>query len=152
MCGVGIAAGISATPAITHFGTIPVSTTTSIKEVQFTNCGTGDLSFTGATLTGANGTEFALIGANPPRKLKATESEKFMVVMQPRSGGFKSARLVINHDQGNSFADLDGTGEGAVDNKERETYYACSTGRGFGCGVGLWPILIALLALRRRRR
>jgi hypothetical protein len=146
--GIGIAAGMSAIPEMVHFGTIPLGTTTSIKEVQFTNCGTKDLNFTGATLIGDNAAEFALIGTNPSRLIKKTESEKFMIVMQPRSGGFKSARLLITHEEGSTFADLDGTGDGATDNKDRETYYACSTGR----GGALWPLLIALLALRRRRR
>jgi hypothetical protein len=146
--GIGLAAGIAATPDVIHFGTAPTGSTTSIKEVQFTNCGTSDLMFNGAALTGETATEFTLIGANPPRVLEPTESEKFMIVMQPRSGGFKSSRLVINHDQGTTFVDLDGTGDGAGNNKERETYYACSTGG----AAGLSPILIALLALRRRRR
>jgi hypothetical protein len=144
--GIALPGGIAATPDAVHFGVATVGDTTSLKEVQFTNCGSGDLSFTGASVTGVNANQFALISVNPPRVLKPTESEKFTVVMQPKSSGLKSARLAIAHDQGTTFADLDGTGEGI--NKERETYYACSTGR----SAGLWPLLIALLALRRRRR
>jgi hypothetical protein len=147
--GIGLAAGIAATPDVVHFGAAAPGSTTSIKEVQLTNCGTGDLMFTGATISGAQAGEFTLIGANPPRTLMPTESEVFMVVMQPDSGGFKMAQLLIQHSAGSTAVDLDGTGDGtATDDKERETYYACSTGR----GAALWPIALALLALRRRRR
>jgi hypothetical protein len=144
--GVALAEGIAATPSMVHFGAAPTGATTSIKEVQFTNCGTKDLMFNSATITGDNAAEFTLIGANPPHVIKPTESEVFMVVMQPETGGFKTAQLVISHEDGTTVADLDGTGEGAI--KERETYYACSTGR----AVGIAPIALALLLVRRRRR
>ncbi|HEX5061412.1 MAG TPA: choice-of-anchor D domain-containing protein [Kofleriaceae bacterium] len=145
--GTGLASGIAATPDLVHFGTAAAGTTTSIKEVQFTNCGTSDLMFNGAALAGRDHGEFTIIGANPPRVLHPTESEIIMVVMQPESPGEKQAQLVISHDQGTTPVDLDGTGEGGA-NKERETYYACSTGR----SGSLWLIALALLALRRRRR
>lgn len=145
--GIGLAAGIAATPDVVHFGEAAVKTTTSIKEVQFTNCGTGDLAFSRAYITGPNALEFTLIGTHPAKTLKPTESETFMVVMQPDSNGLKTAKLMIEHDQGVTTADLDGTAEGGSE-KERETYYACSTGR----GAALWPIALALLVLRRRRR
>jgi hypothetical protein len=145
--GTSLAEGIAATPNVVHFGTIGIGTTTSIKEVQFTNCGQTDLMFMGAAITGASADEFTLIGTNPPRVLAPTQSERFMIIMQPKTAGMKVAQLVIAHDAGSTTADLDGTGEGGG-NKDRETYYACSAGR----GAGLWPLLIALLALRRRRR
>jgi hypothetical protein len=144
--GVALAGGIAATPDVVHFGTTSPGATTAIKEVQLTNCGTTDLMFNRATITGTDAAEFTLIGANPARTLMATESEVFMIVMQPETGGFKSAQLVIEHSAGSTIAELDGTAEGGT-NKERETYYACSTGR----GAALWPIAFALLLLRRRR-
>jgi hypothetical protein len=145
--GISLAAGIAATPEDVHFGVVPVKTTTSIQEVQFTNCGSGDLQFTRAYITGPNALEFTLIGTHPAKTLKPTESETFMVVMQPDSNGVKTAKLMIEHDQGTTTADLDGTAEGGS-LTERETYYACSTGR----SAALWPLALALLALRRRRR
>ncbi|HEY5920747.1 MAG TPA: choice-of-anchor D domain-containing protein [Kofleriaceae bacterium] len=143
-----LAGGIAATPDIVHFGTVMPPQTSSPKMVQLTNCGSGDLMFTGASITGLNAGEFTLIGANPPRSIPPTESEVFMVIMQPDNGGFKTARLVIAHSAGGTNVDLDGTGEGEGNIKDRETYYACSTGR----GAALWPLALALLALRRRRR
>lgn len=146
--GIGIESGIAATPNVVHFGTAPMGTTTSIKQVQLTNCGTSDLMFEKAQIVGTDAADFTLIGANPPRTLAPTESEIFMVVMQPKSPGFKTAQLVLTHDGGTTTADLDGTGEGELDITDRETYYACSTGR----GATAWPLALALLALRRRRR
>ncbi len=146
--GVGLAGGISATPNVVHFGTAMMGTTTSIQEVQLTNCGTTELAFESAQITGMSASEFTLIGANPPRTLAPTESEVFMVVMQPDSPGAKVAQLVLQHSEGTTTADLDGTAEGQVDTKDRETYYACSTGR----GTAAWPIMLALLVATARRR
>jgi hypothetical protein len=145
--GVGVADGIAATPDVVHFGTASLGTTTSIQQIQLTNCGASDLMFNRATITGTDAADFTLIGANPPRNLLPTESEVFMVVMQPETSGFKSASLVIEHSAGTTTAALDGSGEGGSLG-ERETYYACSTGR----GGALWPVAFALLLLRRRRR
>jgi hypothetical protein len=145
--GVALAGGIAATPDLVHFGTASLGTTTSIKQIQLTNCGSSDLMFNRATITGTDAADFTLIGANPPRNLLPTESEVFMVVMQPETSGFKSASLVIEHSAGTTTAALDGSGEGGS-LSDRETYYACSTGR----AGALWPIAFALLLLRRRRR
>lgn len=145
--GIALAPGVAATPDTVHFGTAAAGTTTSIKEVQLTNCGTTDLAFSRAFITGDDAREFTLIGVSPARTLKPTESEVFMVVMQPERSGFKTASLVIEHDRGTTTALLDGTGEGGK-SAERETYYACSTGR----PSAWWPIALAMLALRRRRR
>lgn len=145
--GVALAPGVAATPNTVHFGTAAAGTTTSIKEVQLTNCGTSDLAFSRAFITGDDALEFTLIGVSPARTLKPTESEVFMVVMQPERSGFKTASLVLEHELGTTTALLDGTGEGGK-SSERETYYACSTGR----AAGWWPMALALLALRRRSR
>jgi hypothetical protein len=146
--GIALAGGIAATPDTVHFGVAPAGTTTSVQQVQLTNCGTDDLMFEGAQVTGTNASEFTLIGMNPPRKLKPTESELFMIVMQPRTPGYKTAQLALVHDQGTTLANLDGTAEGGENPKERETYYACSAGR----SGPMWPLAVVLLALRRRRR
>lgn len=146
--GIGLSAGISATPNVVHFGTAAMGTTTSIQEVQLTNCGTTDLAFESAQIIGMSASEFTLIGTNPARTLAPTESETFMVVMQPESPGVKVAQLVLQHSGGTTTADLDGTGDGEVDTKDRETYYACSTGR----GTAAWPIMLALLVVTARRR
>ena len=141
-----LAGGIAATPDHVSFGSVEPGTTTGIKQVQLTNCGTTDLSFTGAHLGGTNPGEFTIIGGNQPRVLHPTESEAFMLVMQPHSNGLKTAQLIIEHSDGMTIADLDGTGfNGAT--KERETYYACSTGK----PAAALPIALALLLLRRRK-
>jgi hypothetical protein len=139
--------GVAATPDAVHFGSVMPGSTTGIKEIQLTNCGTTDLMFNAAHIVGQDPVEFTLIGANPPRTLAPTESERFMVVMQPHSNGAKSAKLVLEHSGGMTTADLDGEGFGGS-SKDRETYYGCASSR----PSSWWPILLALLALRRRRR
>lgn len=146
--GVGLAGGIAATPDLVQFGTVMLGTTTSPKEVQLTNCGTSDLMFNTATIIGDQATEFTLLGSNPSRVLAPTESEVFMLIMQPETAGYKTAQLVLSHSAGTTTVNLDGTGDGATNGKDRETYYACSTGR----GASLWPLALALVLLRRRRK
>jgi hypothetical protein len=145
--GIGLAEGIAATPDIVHFGTTGARTTTSPKEVQLTNCGTADLMFERVSITGDHADEFTLLGAYPAQTLAPTESMNVMVIMQPESPGFKTAQLVLEHSEGTTTAVLDGTGEGG-EPKNRETYYACNA----GSGATAWPIALALLLLRRRRR
>ena len=131
--GVAIDEGVAATPDEVHFGTMAAGMTTAINEVQLTNCSTAELMFDRVYIAGADADEYTLIGANPSRTLAAGESEVFMVVMQPKTNGFKIAQLVAEHAEGKTVVALDGTGEGA-DDKERETYYSCSTGRSSRCG------------------
>ena len=138
--------GIAATPSAVHFGSVMSGSTTSIREVQLSNCSETDLDFQSAALAGLDAGEFTLIGAYPPKTLHPTESQIVMVVMQPRSTGTKTAQLVLTHSAGQTVVDLEGDGLGEA--KDRETYYACSTGR----PSAAWPLLLALLALRRRRR
>jgi MYXO-CTERM domain-containing protein len=74
----------------------------------------------------------------------------FLLVMTPRANGPRSAQIVIEHSAGATTADLDGDGYGGEveGTKDRETYYACSS----TTGRAPWPLALALLALRRRRR
>jgi len=153
--GVVLKAGVAATPDLTHFGTVMMGTTTTGKEIVISNCSQGPLMVTDARIEGADMSEFAIVSpATPAKMLGAGEAMTFLVVMLPHSPGMKAAQLVVEHAQGTTTADLDGTGYGGSDtggDKDRETYYACSAG---GNASGTWPvaILVAVLALRRRRK
>ncbi len=147
-----LAAGISPTPDKVHFGPGMINMTTTGREVTISNCGTGMLSVTGASIAGVDAADFTIASpASPERELAPAESMTFLIVMTPHSVGTKTAQLVVEHSQGTTSADLDGDGYGGVGDgdKDRETYYACSTGGGT---ARAWPIALALLALRRRRR
>ena len=144
--------GVSPTPGLLHFGTDSVGTPSSVQTVTLTNCGTSDLTLTDATLTGSNADEFAIVSpADVHVTIPQTQSAAFLVLMDPKTYGVKTAQLVFSYAGGTSTVDLDGTGVGGVapgGTKDRETYYACST----GTPTGFAPLAFAALLLRRRRR
>ncbi|MGE5181787.1 MAG: choice-of-anchor D domain-containing protein [Acidobacteriota bacterium] len=146
----GLPAGVSPTPAALDFPPTPVDTTSSGQTVVLSNCGSGPIDVQAATIIGPDASEFAIaLPTDPTKTLQIHDSEMFALVMSPHSPGVKNATLVITYDSGSTSVPLDGnagidTGAG----KDRETYYACSTGR----PGAWWPIALALLALRRRRR
>jgi uncharacterized protein (TIGR03382 family) len=150
--GLVLPAGIAASPDVVHFGTVMLDATTTAKEIVISNCSTSSLMITGATIGGVGAGDFAIVSpADPVGTLDAAASTSFLVVMSPHAVGMKSAQLVVTHSQGMTTADLDGTAYTGTDpggTKDRETYYACSAGG----SAGAWPILLALLALRRRRK
>ena len=149
--GTALQAGVGATPNLVHFGAVMTGLISAEQQVVLTNCGTSDLTLTGASFTGTDPGEFQVISPTSfPVTVTKTLSQTFDVVMTPHSVGPKSATLVIAQDSGTTSAIFDGMGIAGSGggNTERETYYACSTGR----STAAWPIGLALLALRRRRR
>jgi MYXO-CTERM domain-containing protein len=146
-----MAGGVAANPDLAHFGAVMAGLVSAEQPVMLTNCGTGDLTVTGTSFTGITPLEFTVLSPTTfPITIPKTESRTFNVAMTPRSVGPKSAMLVIASDQGPTSVLFDGTGIGGSNsgNAQRETYYACSVGG----GSAAWPIGVALLALRRRRR
>jgi len=140
-----------ASPSSVDFGPMKIDSTSSGKQVTFTNCGTGPLDVTSAEIVGPNASEFAIIlPAAIAMTLQPGQSETFTLAMTPRTTGQKSATLDIDYAGGLTGVALQGDGFGSDSGgtKPRETYYACGAGR----PVALWPIALALLALVRRRR
>jgi hypothetical protein len=141
--------GVGATPDKAQFGSIPVTSTTTGREIVFTNCSSGTVVVTGAHVTGPATADFTIVApADPAQSLAQFDQEKFLVVMTPHALGLRSAQLVIDHDGTTSTADLEGTGLGSGGTKDRETYYACTTGH----PSNLAPLALALMLARRRRR
>ena len=142
-------AGVTATPAMLDFGTITENLVAPAQSVQLTNCNAADLQITGAHIEGASPGEFAIVSQDIAGTVAPAASKEVLVVMTPHSAGPKLAVLVIEHGE-NSFVDLVGNGEGGVGNgdDDRVTYYRCNAGG----PVGLAPLALVLLALRRRRR
>lgn len=152
-----LAAGVSPTPDAVHLAGAPVTKPSAFKQVKLTNCGTGPLVVTGSHVDGLNGTDPHDFMATPldvslPKTLGMTESLTFVVQMIPSREGPRTANLVIEHGAGNTTVPLDGNGDPSgtdAGGRDRETYYACSTGRPFGFAlIGL----VLVFALRRRRR
>jgi hypothetical protein len=155
-----ITAGLTPTPGSVSFSSVQVGDMSEGKSVVVANCGADDLVI-GARLSGASPGDFVIESpadfANLQKTLKNGESLTLLVQMTPKTNGDKSAVLLIDHGDGSMPVQvtLDGTGYGGSDAttttpKNRETYYACSTGRPFALvPVGL---VVAWLARRRRRK
>jgi hypothetical protein len=87
-----------------------------------------------------------------------TKSQTIQMEMTPQTSGHKTATLTLLLSSGDSRTlSLDGSGggpppigSGSGSGQDRQTYYACSTGR----PLALVPVglVVAWLARRRRRR
>lgn len=148
---VVLPSGTSPTPDTVHFGIVPTGTPTSGKDIQITNCSGADSTLTGFVFGGDTPDEFKLVTPTTfPITVPSSHSQAFTLQMFPLTVGQKDATFEVDFASGSAVASLDGqaqaaTGGGMV---PRETYYACSTGH----PTAAWPIGLALLALRRRRR
>jgi len=140
--------GITATPTAVDFGTVAVDATTSGYQIVLSNCGTsGQLEVTTAEIRGVNKSSFTIVLPIPiAQTLDVGKGETFVLVMSPHTAGLQTAELVITYSGGEAHVPL--TGQGDEPFTDRKTYYACSVGN----GTAAWPIGLALLALRRRRR
>jgi MYXO-CTERM domain-containing protein len=147
--------GITPTPdPPIHFGTVTTGLFSSEQEVDVTNCSGAALDIRSWHVEGGSPTEFVLSSSQPsiPGMLPSTQTIKLHLVMAPTSNGPKTGMFMLDYADGTHTSILvDGTGMGSDtggSGSERETYYACSTGR----PGAAWPIGLVLLALRRRRR
>jgi hypothetical protein len=149
-----LAGGIAPTPGMVHFGPNSVGTPSPAKTVTLTNCGSADLMLGDASFMGSNADEFAIVSpADVHVTITQSQSQDFLVVMNPKTVGSKTAQLVFTYPGGSQMVSLDGMGYGGggggsnTSNVDRETYYACSV----GTPGGLMPLAFAGLLLRRRR-
>jgi MYXO-CTERM domain-containing protein len=152
----GLPAGITGTPATIELGSRPINTTTIGKEVHLTNCSDATITYRNARIEGADPLDFAIVAEPPLPTIVPVAHASWLIVLQAHSAGLKQATFVVDHDGGTASFALQGEG---IDTSappppppivaaERGSYYACATGG----PSALWPIAVALLALRRRRR
>jgi len=143
-------AGVTPTPSVVQFGTWMLGVASSLKKVQLTNCGTGPLTIQSASIDGSP--EFQVKNDPPIMNSVVDPGMSFEIdlILVPTSVGAKTAHLVLETDAGQQLVELDGAGTGGTGDggKDRESYYACSAGR----ALGLVPLALVLLLLRRRRR
>lgn len=148
---LGLAAGVSATPATVDLGTVSVGTTSTAQTITLTNCDPTPLTLQTVEITGANQDDFAIVTAPTNLAVESGKAATYTVVTAPNNGGPLTATLRIQHDRGIVEVPLFGAGTGRGDDPtpEDSTYYSCSTGG----ARGGWPVaLMALLVIRRRRR
>jgi MYXO-CTERM domain-containing protein len=156
---VAAASGVTATPNMLAFPTIPINMTSPTQTFVLTNCGTSPLMITDHPITDLTtnqaSADFAIKDPpDPIGQIDPAGSMTFTITMTPQTIGAKTALLSLVHGDGTSTpvmltgAGISDSGSGSGGKKNRHTYYACDAGR----PGGFAPIALALLALRRRRK
>lgn len=147
-----LAGGVAPDKDVIHFGPNDVGKPSPVQMVTLTNCGASDITLVDVGFAGSNADEFAVVSpADVHVTIPKTKSQQFLILMNPKTVGAKTAQLDFGYPGGPSLVALDGTGIGSGDTggtKDRETYYACSV----GSPGGLIPLAAVGLLLRRRRR
>lgn len=149
----GLAEGVNGSPAELDLGGVPVGSNTIGQTITITNCTTDPVALTNARIEGLDAGEFSIVDFPETPDVASTKNAEFLIIASPDSIGAKEALFKVDHPGGTVTVNLlgDGIGEDpggdddAVDG--RPSYYACSTGH----ASHAWPLLLALLALRRRR-
>jgi hypothetical protein len=149
----GLAEGVNGSPAELDLGGVPVGSNTIGQSVTVTNCTTETVALTNARIEGADASQFTIVDFPETPDVAATSNAEFLIIASPDSVGAKEAMFKVDHPGGTVTINLlgDGIGDdpgvGDDTGSGRPSYYACSTGH----ASAAWPLLLALLALRRRR-
>lgn len=150
----GLAEGVNGSPAELDLGSVPVGSNTVGQTITITNCTTESVPLSNARIEGADATQFSIVDFPDSLDVAGTQNAEFLVIASPDSVGAKEARFLVDHPGGTITINLigDGLGDAPGGDDEgddgRPSYYACSTGD----ATHTWPLLFALLLLRRRRR
>jgi MYXO-CTERM domain-containing protein len=140
------AGGVTATPDSLDLGSLEINTTAIGKEIHLSNCSASPIEYSNARIEGRDASDFAIVAAPSAPMIAPSGLVSWLVVLQAHSPGPKQATFSVDFDSGTESVDLLGEGLPVAD-PPRGSYYACSTGQ----PTALWPIALALLALRRRR-
>lgn len=151
-------AGVTATPAMLDFGSAPLLATTLGQSVHVSNCNTTATTWSNARIEGPDASEFAIVAPPDDSMIPSTASVNWLIVLTSHTVGEKSATFAVDTDDGSTVSVPlvgdglgDGMGGGGGDDTTtpgKSSYYSCSVGG----GMAAWPIGLAFLVLRRRRR
>ncbi len=150
----GLAEGVNGSPAELDLGGVPVGSNTVGQTVTITNCTTDSVALSNARIEGLDAAEFSIVDFPATMDVATTQNAEFLVIASPDSVGAKEALFKVDHPGGTITINLLGDGLGDTPGGDdegddgRPSYYACSTGH----AAQAWPLLLALLALGRRRR
>jgi hypothetical protein len=149
----GLPPGVTPTPAMVDLGTVAVQTTSLGQAITLSNCGASAVTIADAIITGDQAADFTIVQSPTSTMVAANASATWLVVMNAQTVGEKDAMFEIDYDGGSAIVPLTAVAydpsavDGSDGGSDKSSYYACSTGH----GASLWPIGLALLALRRRR-
>lgn len=145
----GLPDGVTATPELLDLGSLPLDMTTIGQEAHLSNCGTAPITFSNPRIEGPSADEFAIVQQPSSPTIAPGTTASWLIILRAESVGPKLATFSVDHDGGTSSVPLEGEGLGdTLGGPDRGSYYACSTGR----ASSLWPLALAALLLRRRRR
>ena len=114
LTGNGVQAAANVTPASTSFGNEPVSTSSATKDITLKNTGSGTLTYSNTTVTGANPGDFSVGDSNcasivflAPNGGSCTITVQFV----PTAVGHRSATIVVhdNAPSGTQTVNVSGT-------------------------------------------
>jgi len=147
---IGLPAGVTPTPASVDLGTVSVGATSTGQMVTLTNCSDAALTLNETLIVGPNQDDFEIAVPPTTATVEPGASAVYLIVTHPNNAGALTATLQIRYAGGMAEVPLVGTGTGDDPNRiiEPSTYYSCSA----GTGRSAWPLGVALLLLRRRKR
>lgn len=144
---VALGDGVTGTPETLDLGQYPLEMTTIGQEIAVANCTDGTANLANARIEGVDAASFAIVQQPTTSALAASGVAKWLVVFTPRTIGMKTATFSVDYEGGTTSVALLGEGIGGLLGGPKG-YYACSAAG----ASALWPIGLALLFLRRRRR
>ena len=145
---IALGEGVAGTPEILDLGSQPLDQTTIGQEVAVSNCTMTPTMVANARIEGLDAASFAIVQQPTSATLAPNAVGKWLVVFTPRTSGVKEATFSVDHDGGTASIALIGEGLGPFGGDGPKGYYACNAGG----ASALWPLLIALFAIRRRSR
>jgi uncharacterized protein (TIGR03382 family) len=145
---IALGEGVTGTPDVLDLGQHPIDMTTIGQEIAVANCTTSTANLANPRIEGLDAASFAIVQQPTTSALAANGVAKWLVVFAPRTVGDKMATFSVDYEGGTTSVTLIGEGIGALVGGGPKGYYACSAAG----ASALWPIGLALLMLRRRRR
>ncbi len=150
-------AGVSPSPMMIDFGSVPAMSTTIGQSVHLSNCSTTAANFTNARIEGADASEFAIVAQPETSTIGPNGNASWLVVLTTKTAGLKHAEFMVDYEGGTAIVALDGEGLGddVIDEPggpiDEISYYSCSAAGGSTSRA--WPLVLVLgIVLRRRRR
>lgn len=151
---LGLTEGVNGPPMVDLGGNL-INMTSLGQHVQISNCTSAPVTITSVNISGTDAADFAVVDQPMDLTIMPAESISWLVVLDPHSGGDKSAEFNAIFDGGTTVVPL--IGEGLTDmlpsqdaGTNKSSYYACNV----GSPSALFPIALAVggLFVRRRRR
>jgi hypothetical protein len=145
-----VASGTAVSPSRLVFGAIDVDGSSPSQTVTLENCGTEPVLVTVNGISAEQGGTNAWVvdPRSDQRPLLPDETMKIMASFAPKQPGHHKASIVLDVGGTPRLVELDGDAVGA--RLEQTSFYACNC-NGSGNPAQGWPIVLALLAVMRRR-